>query len=208
MPPDREPPVVTVTGGPNGQVRRTGRGTADDEPSPDQAALPGRSPALALLAVLAAGAVVLGVAAAPDPPEPPAPVDAELALVAGELSNSQSGVLVLPVDIVNRGPAVDVAESTVWAEPTRSTPAVSGTSRVEAGGTGRLVVLLQPDCRLLGPTSSTVVAATLDVRVVADTGSDAGLVLDLGGQPALVERVADLCRRPADGSTPVELIPD
>lgn len=201
--------MVTVTGGPGGEVRLTAPSldtTAADNELPHPPGR-GRSPAVAVLALLAGAAVVLGVSAAPDPPPPPTPVDAALTLVAGELSNSQAGVLVLPVDLVNRGPAIQVVESTVWAEPTRSDPAVSGTSGIGPGETGRLVVLLQPDCRLLGPASSTVVAATLDVQLAADTGSTAEVRLDLGGQPALVRRVADLCRLPADGSAPVELVP-
>jgi hypothetical protein len=183
--PSREPPPVTVTGAPS----------ASPAPVDPPARGGGPGPAALVLGALAlvAAAVLVG---RPPPPPPPPPLDAELRLLGDDLANSQSGVLVLPVEVVNRGPAVAVTDRVVWAEPVRQEPASEGRRRIESGATGRVVVLVQPDCALLAPGQGFSFAATLVLSLRDDVGQQVDASLDLGREPAVVERVAGLCRAP------------
>ncbi len=179
--PHREPPPVTISGAP---VQR-------GEAEPPSTRGLGAGAFVLVAAVLLLGAAVVGSrpTAAPVPP----PIDVALRLVDDGLLNSQSGVLVLPVEVVNRGGAVRVASSVLWAEPVRQEPASSGRRRIAAQDTGRVVVLLQPDCALLNPGQDIVFAATLVVELSDDAGQQQQARLALGAEPAVAARVAALC---------------
>lgn len=183
----RPAPPVTVTGGP--AVRE-----------PAEAAPGGSGGGVLLLGVLALGAATLAVVAHEPPPARAAPLQAQLRLVDDALSNSQSGVLVLPVELVNRGPAVVVERTQLYAEPVRQEPASNGETRVEQGGVGRIAVLVQPHCAMLVPRQWMQVAATVVVSLRGPEHQQLDVRLDLGREPAVVQRVASLCRAPGDYS--------
>lgn len=156
---------------------------------------PRRGPVL-LLGVLAALAliVVLGHEDPPPAPPPGPPVDAALTLVADAVSVTQSGVLVVPVLLQDRGPGLRVVDATAYAEPVRTDPAVEPPLGVAPGASRRFVVLLAPDCRLLSPRSGIAFNASLLVRVTAGD-AEQQLVLPLGAEPSVLDRVTGLCRR-------------
>ena len=166
-----------------------------DGGAPAAARAPRRTPP-ALLLGLVGVLVVIVVTSRPAAPEPP-PAEPPLAAVlqvAGEVSTSQSGVLVVPVDVVNDGPDLRIVRSQVWAEPVRSDPATGGVTRVAAGRTGRVVALVEPDCRLLGPQSPLRFVASLGVRMAVGDGRERDVYVDLGAQPFLAQHVTTLCR--------------
>lgn len=182
--PHRPAPVVTVTGGP---------ATATVDP-------PSATPGPGLLAVVAAVALVVAalVVSRPAPPDPPPAVDVELRVGddAAAAPGSGGGVLVLPVDVVVRGAAVRLAGSVLWAEPVRQETVLSGRSRFEAGSTGRVRVLVQPDCSLLAPSQGHRLVLTADLELLGPDGERVREVLDLGGDPSVRARVAALCDSP------------
>lgn len=158
-------------------------------------AAPGRLVPLVLLAAVAALAVLLAaLREEPPAPAPVLPVDAALTLVPDDVSVTQSGVLVVPVLLRDRGPGLTVVDATAYAEPVRDDPAASPPQTVAPGQARRFVVLLAPDCRLLTPRSGLQFRASLLVRV-ASAGAEQQLVLPLGDTPAVADRVAGLCRR-------------
>ncbi|HVM27356.1 MAG TPA: hypothetical protein VM433_06755, partial [Mycobacteriales bacterium] len=120
-------------------------------------------------------------AAAPGPPPPPPePVAAALALQPERISVSASGFFVLPVDVVNRGPAVDVVAVRVRAEPVLELPGSSGSTRVGAADRSGVVAIVRPDCdRLQGGEPFTA-----DVRVLLRTadGATAEPAIEIGSR--------------------------
>ena len=127
------------------------------------------------------------------PPPPPAPLAVALRLAPGPLVGSQSGVLLLPVEVDVRGPASRLGDSLLWAEPEPQETLLTGRTRFDADATGRVVVLLQPDCSLLAPSQGHRVVATLELELVGPAQQRARAVLDLGGEPTVSARVAALC---------------
>lgn len=175
------PPPVTLIGG---SPTRTPAGVAAG----------GSGGGVLMVVVLALGAATLAVVGQDQPPPPPAPLDAQLRLVGDGLTNSQSGVLVVPVELVNRGPAVVVERTALYAEPVRQQPASNGETRVEEGDVGRFAVFVQPDCAMLVPRRWMRVAATVVVTLRGPERQQLDVRLDLGQEPALIDRVAALCR--------------
>ena len=150
-----------------------------------------------LLAV--AAAVVLGsVVGRQDPLPSPLPassgVGADLSVVSGAVSVSQSGVLVVPVLLRDRGLGLRVVSAQPYAEPVREDPTASPPQAVLPGQSRRFVVLLAPDCRFLTPRSQLSFRASLLVRV-AQAGATHQLAVELDRDPAVASAVAGLCRR-------------
>ena len=126
---------------------------------------------------------------------PAAAVQASLSVSGERIATSQSGVLVVPVRIANRGEAAVTVDGLVLrAEPVRQDPATNGVRRVEAGSTGGFAAIVQPDCRVLSPASGIPFRATVAVALRTDAGVQRDLVLDLAQEPAVVARVETLCR--------------
>lgn len=154
---------------------------------------PGRRPPVALV-LLPLLAVVLALTTGGQPPPPvPAPVvDAELLLLGERLSSSQTGILVLPVELQNRGGALQVQRVQPYGFPLRADPEVQAPQDVPAGERRRFVLLIAPDCGLLDAGSNELFEASLLVRVTA--GSTArNLLLDLSADRLVRERVMALC---------------
>ena len=177
QPPSR--PVVTLTAS-----------SARPAVRPDGA--PPRFPPLLLLVpllVLALGIAWPGDAAAPAPTRA-----ADLVLLPEQLVVTQSGVLVVPVELRNPGGPLRVEAAAAYAEPVLTDPEVQAPASVRAGQSRRFVALLAPDCRLLQPGSWLDFSASLLLKVERGS-SDEDVVLDLADAPAVRERVAALCRR-------------
>lgn len=180
QPPDR--PEVTLT--------RSSAAMTPTEPAP------ARRPVSGLLLLAVVGVLLLLVVgrgststSAPDPT-----VDAQLVLEADSLSVTQGGVLVVPVELRNPGPALVVGSASVYAEPVLDDPVVQAPQTVAAQADRRFVALLAPDCRLLRPGSPIEFRATVMLRLVlGPTSRD--VMVDLGAAPAIRERVAGLCTR-------------
>ena len=183
-PEDPDPPLVTVRGGP-----------AERAPDPRPGAV---LRALGLL--LAGAAVVLAVVQGQREERPPTdrravvPVDAALRVAARGVSVSQGGVLVVPVVLQDLGPGLTVTSARAYAEPVREDPVTTPPDVVAAGQSRRFVVLLTPDCRLLGERSRLVFRTSLLVQVEQD-GARLQLVLDVGSDPAVGRVVDGLCGR-------------
>ena len=141
---------------------------------------------LVALALLAAGT--------PSPAEPPPPpvLSAMLVPQPGGLTLSQSGVLVLPFELRNPGPALEVTEAQAYAEPVRDDAVVQAPPGVRASGLRRFVALVTPDCRLLRPGSPIEFRATVRLRVQVDRSSE-DLVVDVAAVPGVRETVTGLC---------------
>ena len=180
-----ERPEVTLVGGtsplPPSDVLTSG----DDEPP--------RRPWPLLLAVLVVVAVALLSTMRTDAaPERAGDLAAELLVVGDDVTVSQQGVLVVPLELRNSGAALEVARAQAFAEPVRLNAEVQAPPAVAAGETRRLVALLAPDCRLLRGQSGLAFRASVLVRVTSGSaGTD--VVLDLGADPVVAERVAGLC---------------
>lgn len=173
-------PVVTVSGGPSLPAQAT------DEPDPRSS----RGGWVLLAAVLVVGAAVLD---RPAPPAPPPSLEVALSLAPGPLVGSQSGVLLLPVEVDVSGPASRLTGSVLWAEPVRQETVLTGRTRFEADATGRVMVLLQPDCRMLAPSQGHRMVVTVELELVGPQRQRARAVLDLGRESAVADRVATLC---------------
>lgn len=145
---------------------------------------------------LLAGVAVLLLAAGTSPPpsEPPAATVVSAMLVAqpSGLTLSQSGVLVLPFELRNPGPALEVTEARAYAEPVVDDAVVQAPPGVRASGLRRFVALVAPDCRLLRPGSPIEFRATVRLRVRADRSTE-DLVVDMGAVPGVRETVTGLC---------------
>lgn len=121
----------------------------------------------------------------------PEPLRVGLVAVDG-LTVSQSGVLVVPLELSNAGRTVTVDGSEVYAEPVRQDARVSVPRDVEGGAARGVVALLAPDCRLLRAGSPIEFRATVRVRV-GRAGTEQDLHVDLGATPAVRRSVAGLC---------------
>lgn len=157
---------------------------------------PRQLPPLLLLAPLVV--LVLGIGwplgATADRP----PGVAHLVLLPEQLVVTQSGVLVVPVELRNPGGLLRVQSAAAYAEPVLADPEVQAPTSVRAGQSRRFVALLAPDCRLLQPGSWLRFSASLLLKV-GHGSSDEDVVLDLADAPAVRERVAALCRRDVAG---------
>ena len=144
--------------------------------------------------LLAGGVVVvalLAVAEVLSPAAPrPVPVEATLALEPRDVAASRSGVLVLPVEVENAGPAVRVLDAQVEASPIGQESATTGRTRIAAGGSGRVVALVQPDCAALGTAPMEVV---LRLRLRTADHAERAYAVDLGEHPAVRQQVAGVC---------------
>ena len=169
-------PPVTVTGGPA------------VTPAPPRPSRP-TGPLLALGAAVVVAALVVAELLSPAAP-PREPVRAEMALEPRAIQLSRSGVLVLPVDVVNAGPAVQVVDRVVAATPVGQASLTTGRTRIDAGGTGRVVALIQPDCAALPAEALT---ARLTVRLRTADRAERTLTLDLGREPAVAQYVRSAC---------------
>jgi len=151
-----------------------------------------------LVAVLVVALVAVVGAVRPDRAVPRAgEVDAVLSIEPDNISVTQSGVLVVPVQMRNRGAPLEVRRAQAFAEPVRLNPEVQAPPSLEVQQTRRLIVLVAPDCRLLRVQTGISFRASILVRVGAGSvGRD--LVLDVGAEPAIMQRVLGLCG-PAGG---------
>lgn len=151
--------------------------------------------------VVAAAAVVLLVGIArsgePAPPVPGAGAtgapDASLVVQARDLSVTQGGVLVLPVELRNGAQRLQVRSASAYAEPVVQDPVLQAPTSVAPGARRRFVALVAPDCRLLRPGSTIEFRATVLLRVAAGSVPQ-DLTADLAAAPGVRERVAGLCR--------------
>ena len=180
------------------EVRLTGS-SAPAGPAVEDAARPPRRPLLLLLVPLALLVVAVALPSASrdgrtpldtGPSEPPP----TLVLLADQLSVTQGGVLVVPVELRNPGPALQVRSAGAYAEPVREDPALQAPERVAAAAQRRFVVLVAPDCRLLQPGSPLRFQASLLLRVARGSAAS-DLLLDLSSEPAVRDTVTSLCRR-------------
>lgn len=175
----RAAPEVTVTGGPA------------RSPLPP----PGRPVGGLVVGALAAAVLVAAVAVSrPPAPGPPPPFAVSLELAAERITGSQTGIMVLPVDVSLTGSPARLAGSVVWAEPVRATSSVGGRTRFTAERSGRVVVLVQPDCALLAPSQGLRLVATVELTFEGPDRRQTSAVLDLAADPAVEARVAALCR--------------
>lgn len=157
---------------------------------PDCAPAPPRR-AWWLLSLTAFGLLLAGTSTGAGTPAAPEPLDVRL-VATHEVAVSQSGVLVVPLELRNVGRAAPVAAAHVYAEPVRQDARVQAPRDIAGGTTRGVVALLAPDCRLLRPGSPIAFRATLRLRLgTGVTGAD--LVVDLGADPAVRRVVAGLC---------------
>lgn len=148
--------------------------------------------ALLLLPVLALAVALAPGHSAPEAVPVPAAIDAELLLLDERLSSSQTGILVLPVELQNRGGALKVQRAEPYGFPLRAEPSVQVPQDVGAGERRRFVVVVAPECELLDGGSGELFVASLLVHVVSGPESR-NLVLDLSASELVRERVASLC---------------
>ena len=165
--------------------------------APEQDRAPRRSGgvlvATSLVALLVA--VVASREPAPRTPQPDAVpvVEALLVVQARDLSVTQGGVLVLPVELRNGGSRLQVESASAYAEPVAQDPVLQAPTEVAPGAQRRFVALVAPDCRLLRPGSPIEFRATVLLRVAVGSLSQ-DLTADLAAAPGVRERVAGLCR--------------
>jgi hypothetical protein len=184
-----------VHGSPPDRPQVTLRGAPAVEPPPAPAGERRSAAPVLLLLVLALVAVLVGV----DRPAPPVPVadrplDAVLELRAGDVTASETGVLVVPVVLHNRGRLLRVRSAEAYAEPVRSDTTTTAPTAVGPGDARRFLVLVEPDCRFLTPLSGLSFRASLLVVVADREGASRQLTLDLTRGPAVAGVVAQLCR--------------
>lgn len=162
------------------------------EAEPEPAAAPRRRGLLLALAVVG---LLLLVLTTPNrsSPAPTSTVDARLVLRAENLSVSQGGVLVIPLELHNAGPELRVRSANAYAEPVTTDPVVQAPELVRAGAERGFVVLLVPHCRLLAPGSPLRFRATVVLRVGVGS-SMRDLTADVGAAVPVRESVAGLCR--------------
>ena len=144
-----------------------------------------------MLALTAFLLLVAGTSTGAEVSAAPEPLRVGLVAVDG-LTVSQSGVLVVPLELSNAGRTVTVGASEVYAEPVRQDARVSVPRDVEGGAARGVVALLAPDCRLLRAGSPIEFRATVRVRV-ARAGREQDLHVDLGSTSAVRRSVAGLC---------------
>lgn len=163
----------------------------------DQTRTPTRHRGLLLATALVA--LTIGIATAGDPAPPVSDVgpaggpDASLVVQARDLSVTQGGVLVLPVELRNGGQRLQVRFASAYAEPVAQDPVLQAPTAVAPGARRRFVALVAPDCRLLRPGSQIEFRATVLLRVATGSVSQ-DLTADLAAAPGVRDRVAGLCR--------------
>lgn len=144
-----------------------------------------------LLSLTAFALLLAGTSTGAETPAAPEPLDVRLVATDG-IAVSQSGVLVVPLELRNLGRGAPVAVAQVYAEPVRQDARVQAPREIAGGSTRGVVALLAPDCRLLRPGSPIAFRATVRLRVgTGATGTD--LVVDLGADPAVRRTVMGLC---------------
>ena len=186
MPEQPRRPEVTLVGGslPAGPLSDGG------EPEPAE---PRRRPPIAVLLAVVAAVLLVAAVRAPDASPEPAGPAATLALGDGGINITQYGVLVVPVELRNEGPALAVRKAWLYAEPVVADPVVQAPTEVAAGDSRRFVALVAPDCRLLRPGSPLRFIATVMLRVGLGSSSQ-DLVVDLAASPEVTAAVEGLCR--------------
>lgn len=127
-------------------------------------------------------------------PAPEPPLDVELLLLPERLSVTQSGILVLTVELRNGGEALQVRSAAAYASPVVDDPVLQAPTEVRARDRRRFVALVAPDCRLLQNGSALQFSATVLMRVGRGSLSR-DLMLDLVGPPEIRDRVSGLCPR-------------
>ena len=149
-----------------------------------------------LVAVLAVALVAVVGAGRPDRPVARAgEVDAVLSIEPDSISITQSGILVVPVELRNQGGAFEVWRAQAFAEPVRLNPEVQAPPSLDVQQTRRLIVLIAPDCRLLRTQTGLSFRASILVRIGSGSvGRD--LVFDVGAEAVIKERVTGLCGPP------------
>lgn len=137
--------------------------------------------------VLAGAAFALGRAdeAAGRPPE--------LVVLDDGIGVTTSGVIVVSVELRDSGGGLTVRSAELTAAPVLQPASVNAPGRVRPGGTARLVAILQPDCRALGPDAASGLDAQLVVRTVEAAGGEREVRLDLGSDPVVLGRLRGLC---------------
>lgn len=143
---------------------------------------------------LAAGAVALVLTR---PPAVPAPT---LTVLADSAAVTTSGVIVVTVELRGAAAAVEVRSAELIASPVLQPPSVTKPRRVAPDGTGRLVAIVQPDCRALDPSDPAWQEASLRVRVATGPGEpgdgrEREVRLELRDEPTLLGRLRGLCGR-------------
>ena len=144
---------------------------------------------------LTASALVLllaGTAPVPADRSPAPEVSALLLARPDGLTVSQSGVLVLPLELRNSGSALQVTTARAYAEPVVDDAVVQAPGEVTAWGQRRFVALVAPDCRLLRQGSPISFRGTVLLRVET-AAARKDLVLDLADVPGVRDLVAGLC---------------
>lgn len=122
---------------------------------------------------------------------PPDPLDVRL-VATDEVAVSQSGVLVVPLELRNAGRSAAVSAAQVYAEPVRQDARVQAPRDIADRTTRGVVALLAPDCRLLRPGSPIAFRATVRLRLESGAVVE-DLVVDLGATAAVRRTVAGLC---------------
>ena len=183
MPEQPRRPEVSLTGS-----------SAPVRPAADAAAPPPRRPLILLLVPLALLLVAVVLPSAPALEQDPDQARPTLVLLPDQLSVTQGGVLVVPVELRNPGGDLQVRSAGAYAEPVREDPVLQAPERVLAGAQRRFVVLVAPDCRLLQPGTTLRFQASLLLKVARGSAAS-DLMLDIASAPVVRDTVAALCRR-------------
>ena len=150
--------------------------------------------ALVVAAAVAAVAVLVGTR-----DQRPAVPPPTLAVLDDGIGVTTSGVIVLSVELRDGGEGLAIRSAELTAMPVLQPASVNAPDRVRPGGTVRLVAIVQPDCRALGPGEAAPLAAALVVRVAPPSGRERELRLDLGEDPVLLGRLRGLCSQVGAG---------
>jgi hypothetical protein len=193
---------VQPPAGPPVDVLASGRDEPRWSPPPWLASRRVRAAAAALVAVAAIASVAVRAERVDPPVAAPA---AELSVVDTSIAVSQGGVLVVPVALRSPGQALRVRSAEVSAAPVRTDSLVTAPDDVPADATRRLAVIVDPDCRVIGPGVGGELVATLVVRVVQADGVEQDLRLAVGEAPAVRSLLEGLC---GEGRGPVLGDPD
>lgn len=158
-------------------------------PPPPRPAPPRRS--WWLLSSTAFALLLAGTSTSAERRGPAEPLEVRL-VATDQVAVSQSGVLVVPLELRNTGRPAAVAAAQVYAEPVRQDARVQAPRHIADRTSRGVVALLAPDCRLLRPGSPIAFRATVRLRLV-DGAAVEDLVVDLGATAAVRRTVAGLC---------------
>ena len=150
----------------------------------------------ALVGALVLGAVVAVAASREERPTVPPPT---LTVLDDGIGVTTSGVIVLSVELRDGGEGLAIRSAELTAMPVLQPASVNAPGRVAPGGAVRLVAIVQPDCRALGPGEAAPLDAALVVRVAPPSGRERELRLDLGADPVLLGRLRGLCSQVSTG---------